>query len=85
MLPASWWRSSGAGKGSTALCRAEGYSVQAGDGVYKGAAVEKRRMMPSFGSMFKQIMKVDSVRAPHQVLEAFLMKCHAHHSRRAFV
>jgi hypothetical protein len=52
---------------------------------YKGAAVEKRRMMPSFGSMFKQIMKVDSVRAPHQVLEAFLMKCHAHHSRRAFV
>jgi hypothetical protein len=42
-------------------------------------------MMPSFGSMFKQIMKVDSVCAPHQVLEAFLMKCHAHHSRRAFV
>ena len=45
---------------------------------YKGAAVEKRRMMQSFGSIFKQIMKVASVRAPHQVLQAFLMKCDVH-------
>jgi len=41
---------------------------------YKGAEVEKRRIMDSFQSMLKQIMKVASVRAPYQVLEGFLMK-----------
>ena len=52
---------------------------------YKGAAVEKRRIMESFGSMLKQIMKVASVRAPYQVLEGFLMKYDAHHSHCAFL
>ena len=45
---------------------------------YKGAAVEKRRILESFQAMLKQIMKVASVRAPYQVLEGFLMKYAPH-------